>query len=93
MLPLYRLSYCKSPSSPTLPNDTVSDNQQYHKQQWEWTVPELVRICIHWETVYGPNTRQGNQTGKCQTDGLNVGTYLTECTHVFFLGSCLGEAD
>lgn len=32
MLPLYRLSYCKSPSSPTrifkLPNDTVSDNQK-----------------------------------------------------------------
>lgn len=40
------------------------------------------RICIHREIVYDPNTRQKKQTGKCQTDGLRVGTYSIGCTHV-----------
>lgn len=44
---------------------------------------ELVRICIHREIIYDPNTRQENQTGKCQTDGLRVGTYSIGCTQLF----------
>lgn len=43
---------------------------------------ELVGICIHREIVHDPDTRRGNQTGKCQTDGLNAGTYLTNCKHI-----------